>query len=187
MPEDTDPNEQDDIPLQDLLDDISKGTEQTDTPRESTPRTLRKDSPEGENQGHDQPEMPLHKLAEAIANRGSDPKSDDSMPEALEDSEVTLGQAAQTEPSRSEPGYGISVPTNIAAEGANESPFSFIVHFLLTTGMMMAAVGIYLVAELELIPPQWWVLALPMLTLGILGAIPLLSWWLEIWQPQELR
>lgn len=138
--------------------------------------------------------IPLQRLAEAIDNRVRGDSDDDraSNPGSTDQGATDLwGRLATGEVEgrgASHDNRGVTGPSN-SPRGkilSYPSPFVFLIHSTLTGLTLAASIILYLSTEVGVLPEHLWVLALPFFIIGLLGAVPILSRWLRIWQPQEL-
>lgn len=132
-------------------------------------------------------DVPLEELAETVARRRAAELPADTDGRADVWARLAADERAQADrPRRAKP------EADAGAAGTPGTPvyptqLAFTLHTAGTVGALVAAVGLYVAATQGPLPERWWVLAIPFLGFGVIGVVPLLSRWLKLWKPEELR
>lgn len=140
-------------------------------------------------------DVPLEELAETVARRraaevdrepAAEPRADvDGRADVW--ARLAADERAQADrPQRADPvadAGGAGTP----GTPVYPSALAFTLHTAGTVMALVAAVGLFVAATRGPLPERWWVLAIPLLGFGVIGVVPLLSRWLKLWKPEELR
>ncbi|MFB6352977.1 MAG: hypothetical protein ABEJ92_02725 [Halobacteriales archaeon] len=140
-------------------------------------------------------DVPLEELAETVARRRATEVDRGPAAELPADADgradvwarLAADQRAQADrPRRAEP---VADTGGAGTPGTPVYPtqLAFTLHTAGTVGALAMSVGLYVAATRGPLPERWWVLAIPFLGFGVIGVVPLLSRWLKLWKPEELR
>lgn len=132
---------------------------------------------------------PLDRLAEEVAQRrtGEGGSVYDEAAEGRADVWERLESGVQPGASGTIELESLQPTPSRTGRASYPSWFTLAMHEFMTLIALVAAVGIYVGARQGLLASRLWLLSLPFFVVGLLGALPIVSRWLRIWEPDELR
>lgn len=144
---------------------------------------------DGEERASEPSGKPLERLAEEVARRraGEGGSFYEEAAEGRADVWERLNAGAQPDTSGAIELESLQPTPSRTGRASYPSRLTLAVHELMTLIALVAGVGLYVGASQGLIASRLWLLSLPFFVFGVLGALPIVSRWLRIWEPDELR
>lgn len=133
---------------------------------------------------------PLERLAEEVARRRTGERGSSNYEEAAEgrvDVWERLESGVQPDASGVIELESLRPTPSRTGRASYPSMFTLAMHEFTTLVALVAGVVLYIGATQGLFADRLWLLSLPFFVVGLLGALPIVSRWLRIWEPDELR
>lgn len=132
---------------------------------------------------------PLERLAEEVARRrtGESGSFYEEAAEGRADVWERLSSGDQPEASGAIELESLQPTPSRTGRASYPSMVTLLIHEFITLLALVVGAGIYVGATQGLLAERLWLLSLPFAVVGLLGALPIVSRWLRIWEPDELR
>lgn len=144
---------------------------------------------DGEESASEPSGKPLERLAEEVARRraGEGGTFYEEAAEGRADVWERLSSGAQPDASGAIELESLRPTPSRTGRASYPSKLTLAVHEFITLIAIVAGVGLYAGSAQGLIAERLWLLSIPFFVVGLLGALPIVSRWLRIWEPDELR
>lgn len=144
---------------------------------------------DGEERASEPSGKPLERLAEEVAQRraGEGGMSYGEAAEGRADVWERLSSGGQPDTSGEIELESLQPTPSRTGRASYPSMFTLAMHEFTTLVALVAGVVLYVGATQGLIAQRLWLLSLPFIVIGVLGALPIVARWLRIWEPDELR
>lgn len=144
---------------------------------------------DGEDRATEAAGEPLERLAEEVARRraGGGGSFYDEAAEGRADVWERLESGGQPDASGAIELESLQPTPSRTGRASYPSMFTLAMHEFMTLIALVAGVGLYVGATQGFIASRLWLLSLPFFVVGLLGALPIVSRWLRIWEPDQLR